>query len=61
MLLSIPAFWIIGLPLGYWLGFHLAWGGTGLWLGQSLGVAMAAIVFTRRFYYLTKVLKKISH
>ena len=57
MLLSIPAFWIIGLPLGYWLGFHLAWGGTGLWLGQSLGVAMAAIVFTRRFYYLTKVLK----
>ncbi len=28
---------------------------------QSLGVSMAAIVFTRRFYYLTKVLKKIPH
>ena len=54
MLLSIPAFWIIGLPLGYWLGFQLGWGGAGLWLGQSVGIAIAGIVFTMRFYYLTR-------
>ncbi len=54
MLFSIPAFWIIGLPLGYGLGFHAGWGGAGLWLGQSIGVAIAAIIFTGRFYYLTK-------
>lgn len=58
MLLSIPAFWIIGLPIGYWLGFHFDWGGAGLWLGQSIGVAIAGVVFTCRFYYLTKVLKQ---
>ena len=58
MLFSIPAFWLIGLPLGYWLGFHRGWGGAGLWLGQSIGVAIAGIVFTARFYYLTRVLRK---
>ncbi len=58
MLFSIPAFWIIGLPLGYGLGFHAGWGGAGLWFGQSIGVAIAGIVFTRRFYYLTRVLQK---
>ena len=60
MLLSIPAFWLVGLPLGYWLGFHAGWGGAGLWLGQSIGVAIAGIVFTYRFYYLTRVLRKNS-
>lgn len=60
MLLSIPAFWMVGLPLGYWLGFHADWGGAGLWLGQSMGVAIAAVVFTYRFYYLTTVLKNKS-
>ncbi len=49
MLLSIPAFWGIGLTSGYLLGFPLGWGGTGLWLGQSVGVAIAAIVFLVRF------------
>ena len=58
MLLSIPAFWIVGLPLGYYLGFHAGFDGAGLWLGQSIGVAIAGIVFAVRFYYLTKVLEK---
>lgn len=53
MLVSIPAFWMIGLPLGYWLGFQNGWGGAGLWFGQSIGMAIAGIVFTGRFYYLT--------
>jgi multidrug resistance protein, MATE family len=53
MMLSILAFWLVGLPLGYWLGFQVNWGGVGLWLGQSLGIAIAGIVFTWRFYYLT--------
>jgi multidrug resistance protein, MATE family len=49
MLLSIPAFWGIGLTGGYILGFFLGYGGVGLWLGQSLGVAIAAILFLIRF------------
>ncbi|MEM7581191.1 MAG: MATE family efflux transporter [Mastigocoleus sp.] len=53
VILSIPAFWIIGLTTGYFLGFHFNLGGTGLWLGQSLGIAVAAILFLIRFHYQT--------
>lgn len=49
VLLNIPAFWGIGLTTGYFLGFHFGLGGTGLWLGQSIGVAIAAILFLLRF------------
>jgi multidrug resistance protein, MATE family len=49
MLLSIPALWGIGLIGGYVLGFLVGWGGTGLWLGQSIGLAIAAILFLIRF------------
>jgi multidrug resistance protein, MATE family len=54
MLLSIPAFWGVGLAGGYVLGFVVGWGGTGLWLGQSLGVAIAAILFLLRFRFYLK-------
>jgi multidrug resistance protein, MATE family len=49
MLLSIPAFWGVGLTTGYILGFLCGWGGTGLWLGQSIGVAITAMLFLVRF------------
>ena len=49
VLLNIPAFWFIGLTSGYLLGFWFNLGGTGLWLGQSIGVAVAAILFLIRW------------
>ena len=51
VLLNIPAFWGVGLTSGYFLGFHFGLGGTGLWLGQSVGVTIAAILFLVRFRY----------
>jgi multidrug resistance protein, MATE family len=53
MLLSFPAFWGVGLTSGYLLGFPLGLGGVGLWIGQSIGVAIAAGVFIWRFHSLT--------
>lgn len=53
VLLSFVAFWGIGLASGVALGFPLQWGGTGLWLGQSLGVAVSAGLFVWRFHHLT--------
>ena len=47
--LNISAFWLIGLTTSYILGFPFGLGGTGLWLGQSIGVAIAAILFFVRF------------
>ncbi|MBE9031249.1 MATE family efflux transporter [filamentous cyanobacterium LEGE 11480] len=49
MFLSFTAFWIIGLGSGYILGFRLGWGGVGLWSGQAIGVATAALLFVSRF------------
>ncbi len=60
MLLSIPAFWGVGLTSGYLLGFVLGWGGTGLWLGQSIGIAIAAILFVVRFRHQMNCPKKFG-
>ena len=60
MLLSLSTFWGVGLTSGYLLGFHLGLGGTGLWMGQSIGVAIAAIVFVWRFRKLLVNLSKFS-
>jgi MATE family multidrug resistance protein len=54
MLLSCLTFWGVGLTSGYFLGFHFGLGGTGLWIGQSLGVAIAAGLFTWRFWQHTR-------
>lgn len=53
MLLSLLAFWGVGLTSGYLLGFHFGLGGAGLWAGQSIGVAVAGIIFVWRFHKLT--------
>jgi MATE family multidrug resistance protein len=44
MLCHFTAYWIIGLPLGYWLCFHLNWGALGLWIGLSLALILIGIV-----------------
>jgi multidrug resistance protein, MATE family len=44
MLCHLIAYWIIGLPLGYWLCFHLRWGAFGLWAGLSLALILIGVV-----------------
>ena len=50
MILSVVTFWGIGLTSGYILGFPLGFGGLGLWIGQSIGVAVAGVIFLWRFH-----------
>jgi MATE family multidrug resistance protein len=50
MILSLVTFWGIGLSTGYILGFRLGFGGLGLWIGQSIGVAVAGVIFLWRFH-----------
>jgi multidrug resistance protein, MATE family len=54
MVLSGIAFWGVGLTSGYLLGFPLQFAGVGLWTGQSIGVAVAALIFVWRFHQLTR-------
>ncbi|NJR61418.1 MAG: MATE family efflux transporter [Cyanobacteria bacterium CRU_2_1] len=58
MLLSGLAFWGVGLTSGYVLGFLLEFAGAGLWIGQSIGVAVAGAIFVWRFHRLTTYLDR---
>lgn len=49
MLLGFVAFWCVGLGFAYLLGFYLQWGAVGLWIGQCLGVQVAAVTYYLRF------------
>ena len=44
MLCHFTAYWIIGLPLGYWLAFSHGMGALGLWVGLSLALILIGIV-----------------
>ncbi len=48
-ILTIVAYWIIGLPVGYWLAYSLDLGCYGIWFGLSVGLTFSAIMLTIRF------------
>ncbi|WP_018477781.1 MATE family efflux transporter [Pontibacter roseus] len=53
-LISLIAYWIIGLPVGYFLCFKAGFGVNGVWTGLLTGLSIAAILLFWRF-------KKLSH
>jgi MATE family multidrug resistance protein len=42
-LLIFISYWVIGLPLGYWLGFKMNLGAQGIWMGLLIGLTLVAI------------------
>ena len=52
MLLNVLGYWGIGLSVGYVLGFQLGMGSRGLWIGQSVAIAVVAGLFAWRLYKL---------
>ena len=50
MIMAIISYWLIGLPVSYVMGFTLGWGGVGVWLGLSVGLAAACIGMQYRFW-----------
>ena len=44
MVINLIVHWLIGLPIGYVLCFRLGWGVTGIWVGFSTGLIVAAVV-----------------
>ena len=50
------AYWVIGLPLGYWLGFTMEVGPNGIWIGLFIGLTLTAIAMLVRFLHLSKKL-----
>ncbi|MBL8160838.1 MAG: MATE family efflux transporter [Anaerolineae bacterium] len=48
--ISLIGYWVIALPLGYLLGFHLQLGPAGFWGGFGIGLAFAAVMLMRRLH-----------
>lgn len=54
MYVNLFAYWIVGLPLAYYLGFIADYGATGMWVGLIAGLTIAGILHNIRFYKRTK-------
>ncbi|WPR77604.1 MATE family efflux transporter [Algoriphagus sp. NG3] len=52
-LITLVAYWVIGLPLGYFLAFQLEMGEKGIWYGLLIGLSVTAVVLFYRFYKLS--------
>jgi MATE family multidrug resistance protein len=53
-MITLLAYWVIGLPVGYLIGNRLGWGVYGIWTGLSIGLTTAAIMLFFRFRYLSR-------
>ena len=48
-LLVAIAYWVIGIPLGYYLAFVTKMGASGIWIGFIAGLTMSSILLNSRF------------
>ena len=53
-LITLIAYWGIGLPMSYVFAFKLNYGVVGIWVGLSLGLTIAAVLLFLRFNYVSK-------
>jgi MATE family multidrug resistance protein len=49
MLFAAFGYWVVGLGVALWLGFHLGWGGIGIWIGLASGLAVVAALMLLRW------------
>jgi multidrug resistance protein, MATE family len=54
MYVNLVAYWVIGIPVAYWLGFIVGYGAQGLWVGLIAGLTVAGILHNIRFYRRTR-------
>lgn len=59
-LIAVAAYWLIGLPSGYFLAFKTSFGYSGIWLGLAFGLTFSAVFQGWRYRYSVKKLKKLS-
>ncbi|MEE9428394.1 MAG: MATE family efflux transporter [Paracoccaceae bacterium] len=50
MVFAALSYWAVGIPLSYFLGFTLGYGGAGIWMGLVVGLSLAWITMSIRFW-----------
>ncbi len=50
MLIAAFSYWGVGLPASYILGFPMGYGGAGIWWGLVLGLTVASVLLSWRFW-----------
>ncbi|WP_426662186.1 MATE family efflux transporter [Rhodanobacter aciditrophus] len=50
MAITLFAYWGVGMPVGWWLGFHCGLGARGMWMGLIAGLSVAAAMLFTRFW-----------
>ena len=59
-LVTLIAYWVIALPMGYLFGFVFDWGTIGVWIGLLTGLSLSAIAHLTRFRKLSARLNKTA-
>jgi MATE family multidrug resistance protein len=49
MVITLFAYWGVGMPVGWWLAFQRGLGARGMWMGLIAGLSMAAVLLFTRF------------
>ena len=49
MVIAFFAYWVVGLPVAYLLGFTFGFGAVGIWVSLVVGLLIAAVLFLLRF------------
>ncbi|SHM19134.1 MATE family efflux transporter [Chitinophaga sp. CF418] len=53
-IITLLAYWVLGLPVGYFLGIYLEFGVQGIWWGLLIGLLTASILLFFRFQHKTR-------
>jgi len=48
MVIAAVGYWVIGVPIGYWLAFRAGLGPIGVWAGLTVGLGVAAVLLVLR-------------
>ncbi len=53
-LITLVAYWLIGLPFGYYLSFYQNMGAHGIWYGLTLGLSASAVLLCWRVWVMVR-------
>jgi len=51
LVFNFVSYWILGLPIGAWLGLRGGWGLAGIWWGLALGLGVVATLLVLFVHY----------